>query len=65
MNPVFHRAMPIKTMARVIPSLFSVIEDADGRIPISLRMKDFTLDVLGLAIFGTSLHTKKIRRFLY
>ncbi|KAG1050371.1 hypothetical protein G6F43_007348 [Rhizopus delemar] len=51
MNPVFHRAMPIKTMARVIPSLFSVIEDADGRIPISLRMKDFTLDVLGLAIF--------------
>lgn len=52
LNPAFHRSMPIKTMASVIPSLFSYIEKNNGTVSISLLMKDFTLDILGLAIFG-------------
>ncbi|KAG1139377.1 hypothetical protein G6F38_009877 [Rhizopus arrhizus] len=51
MNPVFHRSMPIKTVASLVPLLFSAIEEANGRIPINPRMKDFTLDALGLTIF--------------
>ncbi|KAG0804398.1 hypothetical protein G6F20_012732 [Rhizopus arrhizus] len=50
MNPVFHRSMPIKTVASLIPLLFLAIEEANGRIPINPRMKDFTLDALGLTI---------------
>ena len=53
MNPVFHRSMPIKTVASLIPLLFLAIEEANGRIPINPRMKDFTLDALGLTILGT------------
>ncbi|KAG1612156.1 hypothetical protein G6F44_013424 [Rhizopus delemar] len=53
MNPVFHRSMPIKTVASLVPLLFSAIEEANGKIPINPRMKDFTLDALGLTIFGT------------
>ena len=53
MNPIFHRSMPIKTVASLVPQLFSVIEEANGRIPINPRMKDFTLDTFGLAFFGT------------
>ncbi|KAG1046568.1 hypothetical protein G6F43_010951 [Rhizopus delemar] len=50
MNPVFHRSMPIKTVASLIQLLFSAIKEANGRIPINPRMKDFTLDALGLTI---------------
>ncbi|KAG1046989.1 hypothetical protein G6F43_010543 [Rhizopus delemar] len=50
MNPVFHRSMPIKTVASLVPLLFSAIEEANGRIHITPRMKDFTLDALGLTI---------------
>ena len=53
MNPVFHRSMPIKTVASLIPLFFSIIEEANGRIPINPRMKNFTLDALGLTILGT------------
>ena len=53
MNPVFHRSMPIKTVASLVPLLFSAIEEANGRIMITPKMKDFTLDALGLTIFGT------------
>ena len=52
MNPVFHRSMPIKTVASLVPLFFSIIEEANGKIPINPRMKDFTLDALGLTIFG-------------
>ncbi|KAI9279778.1 cytochrome P450 [Sporodiniella umbellata] len=52
MNPAFHRSMPIKTMASVMPSLFSAIEKKEGEVLVSELMKDFTLDVLGLTIFG-------------
>lgn len=58
MNPIFHRLMPIKTMASVVPTLFSVIEKGDGRVPITTAMKDFTLDILGLTIFG-NIHLKR------
>ncbi|KAG1519148.1 hypothetical protein G6F52_008901 [Rhizopus delemar] len=51
MNPVFHRSMPIKTVASLVPLFFSIIEEANGRIPINPKMKDFTLDALGLTIF--------------
>ncbi|KAG1544648.1 hypothetical protein G6F50_013840 [Rhizopus delemar] len=51
MNPVFHRSMPIKTVASLVPLLFSAIEEANGRIMITPKMKDFTLDALGLTIF--------------
>ncbi|CAO3680910.1 unnamed protein product [Rhizopus stolonifer] len=52
MNPAFHRSMPVKTMASVIPTLFSYIEQENGTILISPTMKNFTLDLLGLSIFG-------------
>ncbi|CAO3661351.1 unnamed protein product [Rhizopus stolonifer] len=57
MNPIFHRLMPTKTMASVIPTLFSVIEKGDGRVPITTAMKDFTLDILGLTIFDFDFQT--------
>lgn len=58
MNPAFHRSLPIKTMANVVNTLFSVIDNSDGPVPITVAMQNFTLDVLGLAIFG-----KHILRF--
>lgn len=53
MNPAFHRAMPVKTMWSVVPYLYAAIEDGDmNNVLITKVMKDFTLDVLGLAAFG-------------
>lgn len=52
MNPAFHRSLPIKTMASVVNTLFSVIDNSDGPVLITSAMQNFTLDVLGLAIFG-------------
>ncbi|CEG78030.1 hypothetical protein RMATCC62417_12694 [Rhizopus microsporus] len=52
MNPAFHHSLPIKTMSKVVFSLLSVIEQANGTIPIASAMQNFTLDTLGLAIFG-------------
>ncbi|CAO3680922.1 unnamed protein product [Rhizopus stolonifer] len=52
MNPVFHRSVPIETMASVVPTLFSFIEKNNYRVSIGPTMKNFTLDVLGLTIFG-------------
>ncbi|KAG1146698.1 hypothetical protein G6F37_011919 [Rhizopus arrhizus] len=50
MNPVFHRSMPIKTVASLVPLLFSAIEETNGRILITPKLKNFTLDALGLTI---------------
>jgi hypothetical protein len=52
MNPAFHRSMPINTMSTVIPDLFSVIEKENGAIAVPSVMRNFTLDVLGLTVFG-------------
>lgn len=52
MNPAFHRSMPINTMSTVIPDLFSVIEKENGAVAVPLVMRNFTLDVLGLTVFG-------------
>lgn len=52
MNPAFHRSMPVKTFGSVVPHLFAAIEKEPDAFPITVRMKDFTLDVLGLAAFG-------------
>ncbi|RCI02684.1 cytochrome P450-dit2 [Rhizopus stolonifer] len=52
MNPAFHRSMPIKTMASIIPSLFDLIEEEQGKIIVPAVMRDLTLDILGLTIFG-------------
>ncbi|KAI9256691.1 cytochrome P450 [Sporodiniella umbellata] len=52
MNPAFHRTMPIIAMASLLPSLFNMIELHDGAIPIQVFMRDYTLDVLGVTIFG-------------
>ncbi|KAG1054567.1 hypothetical protein G6F43_003416 [Rhizopus delemar] len=51
-NPAFHRSMPIKTVSSVIFDLFSAIEKENGTISIATKMKDFTLDALGLTLFG-------------
>lgn len=52
MNPAFHRSMPVKTIAGVIPTLFAVIDKYEGKVPVTSIMQEFTLDVLGLAIFS-------------
>ncbi|RCH98259.1 cytochrome P450-dit2 [Rhizopus azygosporus] len=52
MNPAFHQSLPIKTMSNVVFSLISVIDQANGTIPVASAMQNFTLDTLGLAIFG-------------
>ncbi|EIE82237.1 hypothetical protein RO3G_06942 [Rhizopus delemar RA 99-880] len=44
--------MPIKTVSSVIFDLFSAIEKENGTISIAPKMKDFTLDALGLTLFG-------------
>lgn len=56
MNPAFHRSMPIKTMASIIPSLFDLIEEEQGKIIVPAVMRDLTLDILGLTIFGKTLY---------
>lgn len=55
MNPAFHRAMPVKTMNSVVPDLFNFIDknrEPNGEVLVSKAMKKFTLDVLGLTVFG-------------
>lgn len=52
MNPAFHRSMPVKTIAGVVPTLFTVIDKYEGKVPVTSIMQEFTLDVLGLAIFS-------------
>ncbi|KAI8091152.1 cytochrome P450 [Gilbertella persicaria] len=52
MNPAFHRAMPVKTFASVMPRLFAVIDENPHDFPAAIRMKNFTLDALGLAGFA-------------
>ncbi|OBZ81926.1 hypothetical protein A0J61_10026 [Choanephora cucurbitarum] len=51
-NPVFHRAMPVKTFGRVMPRLFDRIDENPLKSPMAVLVKSFTLDVLGLAIFA-------------
>ncbi len=55
MNPAFHRSMPVKTFGSVVKELFTVIDKENDNVPISIRMKSMTLDVLGLAAFGNFL----------
>jgi cytochrome P450 len=62
MNPAFHRAMPVKTMSSVVPDLFSFIEkefssSSNDEVIVPTAMKNFTLDVLGLTVFGNQLNT--------
>lgn len=52
MNPAFHRSMPVKTFGGVMPDLFALIDQESDNVPITIRMKSFTLDALGLAAFG-------------
>lgn len=52
MNPAFHRSMPVKTFGSVVKDLFAVIDKESDNVPISIRMKSMTLDILGLAAFG-------------
>lgn len=52
MNPAFHRSMPVKTFGSVMPDLFAAIDEQGDNVPIALRMRNFTLDALGLAAFG-------------
>ncbi|CAO3614068.1 unnamed protein product [Mucor hiemalis] len=51
MNPAFHRSMPVKTFGAVVKELFTIIEKESDSVPITLRMKSMTLDILGLAAF--------------
>ncbi|RCI06274.1 cytochrome P450-dit2, partial [Rhizopus stolonifer] len=59
MNPVFHRPVPIETMASVVPTFFSFIEKNSYRVYIGPAMKNFTLDVLGFTIFGVEFKALK------
>lgn len=52
MNPAFYRTPPLKVMESVVLALFSAIEAEGDKFPVTKRLHDFTLDVLGLAIFG-------------
>ncbi|GAN02482.1 cytochrome P450 [Mucor ambiguus] len=52
MNPAFHRSRPIKTFGSVMPFLFSVIDENPDKVMISKQIKGFTLDALGLSVFG-------------
>ncbi|KAI8385815.1 cytochrome P450 [Blakeslea trispora] len=51
MNPAFHRSMPINTFGNVMSRLFQRIDEQPQDFPVTLRMRDFTLDALGLAAF--------------
>lgn len=44
--------MPVKTFGSVVPHLFTLIDQESENVPITMRMKSLTLDVLGLAAFG-------------
>lgn len=55
MNPAFHRSMPVKTFGSVMPDLFAVIDKESESVPIALKMRNFTLDALGLAAFGMAI----------
>lgn len=52
MNPAFHKALPVKTFASVVPDLFELIDQQSDAFPVTENIKKFTLDVLGLAAFG-------------
>ncbi|CAO3654865.1 unnamed protein product [Mucor fragilis] len=52
MNPAFHRSRPIKTFGSVMPFLFSAIDENPDKVMISKQIKGFTLDALGLSVFG-------------
>jgi hypothetical protein len=55
--------MPIKTVSSVIFDLFSAIEKENGTISIAPKMKDFTLDALGLTLFGQCFITAVYEKF--
>lgn len=59
MNPAFNRSMPVKTFGSVVPHLFALIDQESENVPITTRMKSFTLDVLGLAAFGFDFQSLK------
>ncbi|KAF1802379.1 hypothetical protein V8B55DRAFT_1594502 [Mucor lusitanicus] len=52
MNPAFHRSQPIKTFGGVMPYLFDAIDENPDKVMITKHIKAFTLDSLGLAVFG-------------
>ena len=52
MNPDFHRSQPVKTFGGVMPYLFAAIDENSEHAPITKHIKAFTLDSLGLAVFG-------------
>ncbi|KAI8370151.1 cytochrome P450 [Choanephora cucurbitarum] len=51
MNPAFHRSMPINTFGNLMFRLFDRIDEQPHDFPVSIRLKNFTLDALGLAAF--------------
>ncbi|KAI8331303.1 cytochrome P450 [Blakeslea trispora] len=51
MNPAFHRSMPIKTFGNVMQRLFKRIDEQPHDFPVTIRLKNFTLDALGIAVF--------------
>ncbi|KAL7316548.1 hypothetical protein PS15m_005631 [Mucor circinelloides] len=52
MNPAFHRSRPLKMFGKVMPYLFDAIDENPDKVMISKQIKGFTLDALGLAVFG-------------
>lgn len=52
MNPAFHRALPVKIFSGRMPIFFDLIDQDSDNVPIVARMRNFTLDALGLAAFG-------------
>jgi hypothetical protein len=52
MNPAFHRSLPVKTFSSRMPILFNLINQDADNVPVVSRMRNFTLDALGSAVFG-------------
>ncbi|KAI7903596.1 cytochrome P450 [Cokeromyces recurvatus] len=59
MNPAFHRAMPVEVFASIMPDLFKLIDQDSDNVPITNYMKSFTLDALGLSVFGFNFQSLK------
>lgn len=65
MNPAFHRSQPIKTFGGVMPYLFDAIDENPDKVMITKHIKAFTLDSLGLAVFGESYTISEKRLYVH
>ncbi|KAI8988313.1 cytochrome P450 [Mycotypha africana] len=59
MNPAFHRAMPVKTFGETALDLFALIDQDSNNVPITVFMKNYTLDALGKSAFGFDFQAMK------